>query len=224
LLRTKNDGNKDSYLINRDSHFRVHMAGVGDQFGVNHDGHLYNEHTGDHVAHHIGRGANPYITISRKDQWGNSSWYMQNANNDNPANSSFHIGKHDVGPKLTIGSDGYLNAAGARLGGEISTGSNATINGKASFSGPMSEGIVNIKNRDGRYTHFGWTDNQNYIRGNTIIDNELIINGRNILAEIDRIKANLIPYNTNLYLSVGGYPVAERNNYIKRENRNGEQW
>jgi hypothetical protein len=202
LLRTKNDGNKDSYLINRDGHLRVHMAGVGDQFGVNHDGHLYNEHTGDHVAHHIGRGANPYITLSRAGQWGNSSWYMQNVHNGNPANSTFRIGKHDVGAKLDIGSDGYLNAAGARLGGEISTGSNATINGRASFGGPMSEGIVNIKNRDGRYTHFNWPDGQNYIRGNTIIDGTVTVNGRDILAELNRLNARF-PNNYTLDLTGG---------------------
>jgi len=129
LLRTQNNDNKDSYLINRNGHFRVYMTGVGDQFGVNHDGHLYNEHTGDHVVHHIGRGENPFITLSRAGQFGNSSWYMQNINNGNPANSIFRIGKHDVGPKLDIWSDGYLNAAGANFYGNITAGGSITSQG-----------------------------------------------------------------------------------------------
>jgi hypothetical protein len=123
---------------------------------------------------------------------------MQNVHNGNPANSTFRIGKHDVGGKLDIGSDGYLNAAGARLGGEISTGSNATINGRASFGGPMSEGIVNIRNRDGRYTHFNWPDGQNYIRGNTIIDG-LLLTPSQPLFYIRRID---VPRNTWAYTDV----------------------
>ena len=158
LLRTKNDGNKDSYLINRDGHHRIHMAGVGDVFGVNHDGHLYNEHHGDHVAHHIGKGANPYMTLSRSGQWGNSSWYMQNVHNDKPENSSFRIGKHDIGAKLEIGSDGYLNASGARLGTMNATTINATtmnVNairiGKLTLSDP-GDGSLRISNAN------GWVD------------------------------------------------------------------
>jgi hypothetical protein len=154
LLRTKNDGNKDTYLINRDGHLRVHQANVGDMFGVNHDGHLYNEHTGDHVAHHIGRGANPYITISRAGQWGNSSWYMQNLHNGDPANSTFRIGKHDVGSKLDIGSDGYLNANGARLGTAIVANRNVISelnNLNSKFANMTASQVFNVNRGDG-----GW--------------------------------------------------------------------
>jgi hypothetical protein len=114
-LRSHNNEGLNNYLINRGGHFRLHTHGVGDVFGVNRDGHLYNEHHGDHVAHHVGRGGNPYITLSRAGQWGNSSWYMQNVHNDHPHNSSFRIGKHDVGSKLDIGSNGFLYSKGAHF-------------------------------------------------------------------------------------------------------------
>ena len=208
LLRTKNDGNKDSYLINRDGHHRIHMANVGDVFGVNHDGHLYNEHHGDHVAHHIGKGANPYITLSRSGQWGNSSWYMQNVHNGNPANSTFRIGKHDIGAKLDIGSDGYLNASGARLGSDLSTG------GKASFGGPMSEGIVNIRNRNGSYSHFNWTDGQNYIRGNTIVDGNMNVNGQLCIGDVCINKDHLRMLRDGFYLQVKNH----------RRSDDGDRW
>ena len=166
LLKTKNDGNKDTYLINRDGHHRIHMANVGDVFGVNHDGHLYNEHHGDHVAHHIGKGANPFITLSRSGQWGNSSWYMQNVQNDKPENSTFRIGKHDNGAKLDIGSDGYLNANGARLGTMNATTINATTmnvanrnviselnNLNSKFANMTASQVFNINRGGGGWNH-----------------------------------------------------------------------
>jgi hypothetical protein len=114
-LRSNNNDGINNYLVNRGGHFRLHNHGIGDTFGVNRDGHLYNEHHGNHVAHHIGRGGDPYITLSRAGQWGNSSWYIQNLQNDKPENSSFRIGKHDVGSKLDIGSNGFLYSKGAQF-------------------------------------------------------------------------------------------------------------
>jgi hypothetical protein len=86
LLRTKNDANKDLYLINRDGHFRLHQGGVGDMFGVNKDGHHYIRHTGDHVAHLEGDGNNPYITLGKTGTWDKKKLYIQNVNahTDNP--------------------------------------------------------------------------------------------------------------------------------------------
>jgi uncharacterized protein (UPF0333 family) len=144
LLRTKNDGNKDSYLINRDGHLRVHMANVGDVFGVNHDGHLYNEHHGDHVAHHVGRGGNPYITLSRAGQWGNSSWYLQNVHNDHPHNSTFRIGKHDVGSKVDIGSNGAVNSVGGFIANNAIQ--NGWISGNFGVGGKDRVVIGNLEN------------------------------------------------------------------------------
>lgn len=134
-LKTKNDDNKNIYLINRDGHFRVHAHGVGDMFGVNHDGHTYNIHTGDHVHHFIGKGDNPYVTISKEGEWGKKSWYLQNVKNDGD-NKIFRIGVHDEGPKLDIHR-----------------------NGNAFFTG------------------------------------QVVASGRNILAELDELKANVVRYN-----------------------------
>jgi hypothetical protein len=93
LLRTKNDANKDLYLINRDGHFRLHQGGVGDMFGVNKDGHHYVRHTGDHVAHLEGDGNNPYISLGKTGTWDRRKFYIQNvdAHTDNP---TLRIGTH----------------------------------------------------------------------------------------------------------------------------------
>jgi hypothetical protein len=188
LLRTKNDGNKDSYLINRDGHHRIHMAGVGDMFGVNHDGHLYNEHTGDHVAHHIGRGGNPYITLSRAGQWGNSSWYMQNLHNDHPANSTFRIGKHDVGSKLDIGSNGFLYSKGAQFNAVGDTHiplivqSNHDSHIQLTTKNDGNKNVYLI-NRDGHFRvhHHAIGDRLEVNRdGNTVVNGNLIVNGGSI--------------------------------------------
>ena len=40
-MKTKNDDAKNIYMINRDGNFRVHMDGVGDVLGVNHNGNFY---------------------------------------------------------------------------------------------------------------------------------------------------------------------------------------
>ena len=110
-LKTKADENKNVYLINRDGNFRINTHGVGDMFGVNRDGHTYNTHTGDHVHHFIGKGDNPYITISKEGEWAKKSWYLQNVKNDGE-NKIFRIGVHDEGPKLDIHRNGNVFTGG----------------------------------------------------------------------------------------------------------------
>jgi len=210
LLRTKNDGNKDSYLINRDGHHRIHMANVGDVFGVNHDGHLYNEHHGDHVAHHIGKGANPYITLSRSGQWGNSSWYMQNVHNGDPANSTFRIGKHDIGPKLDIGSNSFLYSKGAHFNAVGDTHiplivqSNHDSHIQLTTKNDGNKNVYLI-NRDGHFRvhHHGIGDRLEVNRdGNTVVNGKLFVGGRDILAELNRLN-DRFPDNSTLDLTGG---------------------
>jgi hypothetical protein len=85
-LRSHNNEGINNYLINRGGHFRLHMHGVGDMFGVNRDGHHYVRHLGDHVAHLEGDGNNPYITLGKTGTWDRKKFYIQNvdAHTDNP--------------------------------------------------------------------------------------------------------------------------------------------
>ncbi len=96
-LSTKGDANKNIYLINRDGNFKVHTHGVGDMFGVEKNGHHYVRHTGDHVMHVEGDGANPYISLGKTGTWGGKKLYIQNVNagSDEP---TFRVGVHDKGP------------------------------------------------------------------------------------------------------------------------------
>ena len=122
-LKTKNDDNKNVYAINRDGHFRLHAQGVGDTFGVNHDGHTYSLHTGDHVHHFVGKGDNPYITLSKEGEFGGKSWYLQNVKNDG-TNKVFRIGVHNEGSKLDIHKNGN-----AYFTGSVNT-PNLIVNGR----------------------------------------------------------------------------------------------
>jgi hypothetical protein len=145
-LKTKNDDNKNVYLINHDGHFKVHHHGVGNMFGVNHDGHHYVRHTGDHVMHVEGDGNNPYISLGKTGTWGGKKLYIQNvdAHSEVP---TFRVGVHDKGSMMDM-SQKY----GARWA-----------------------------RKDGRWTHFDWEDNKNYIRGDTQHDNNLNVGGNTVV-------------------------------------------
>jgi hypothetical protein len=121
-LKTKADDKKNVLLINKDGNFRINNAN-SDFFGVNQDGHTYNIHTGDHVHHFVGRGENPYITISKEGEWDNKSWYMQNVKNDG-TNKIFRIGVHGEGPKLDIHRNGN-----AFFTGDITIPKNVNVSG-----------------------------------------------------------------------------------------------
>jgi hypothetical protein len=57
--------------------------------------------------------------------------------------------------------------------------SNGRINipGRMTLGGVNSDGVLDIVNPNGSYTHFGWVDNANYIRGLlTYIDTPIIFN------------------------------------------------
>ncbi len=100
-LKTKADENKNVYLINRDGNFKVHAQGAGDMFGVNHDGHTYTRHTGDHALHINGDGNNPYISLGKTDTWDKKKIYIQNvdAHTETPI---FRVGVHGVGTLMDM--------------------------------------------------------------------------------------------------------------------------
>jgi hypothetical protein len=110
-LKTKNDDNKNMYLINRDGHFRIHQQGVGDMLSLNHDGHFSNTHTGDHVAQFVGKGAHPFITLSKE---GGVGWYMQNV-----GGGGLRFGVHGEAHKAEIFRDGNIIFGGRNLMAEL---------------------------------------------------------------------------------------------------------
>jgi hypothetical protein len=109
--------------------------------------------------------------------------------------------------------------------GNISANGNLIAKGRTSFGGDMSEGIVNIRNRNGSYTHFNWPDGQNYIRGNTIVDGALVVNGRNILAELDAIKSQYLKKGERFKLFMSnGIRVGERNGQLRSFEGRNDEW
>jgi len=125
-LKTKNDDNKNVYLVNRDSHFRVNIHGVGDMLGVNKDGHVWTRHTGDHTLNLTADGNNPYISLGKNGSWEKKTIYMQNvdAHTENP---TFRVGIHGVGSLMDLNKNKGLT-----------------------FSGPLTIGGWTISDNNGR--------------------------------------------------------------------------
>jgi hypothetical protein len=74
-----------------------------------------------------------------------------------------------------------LNKTGVIVGKEWGGNGNLSVQGAVITGDTEQPGWtgVNMKRRDGRWTHFDWKDDQkNYIRGNTIIDGATTINGQ----------------------------------------------
>ena len=144
-LKTKNDDGKNVYLINRDGHFKVHAQGVGDMFGVNHDGHHYVRHLGDNAMHVEGDGNNPFVSLGKTGTCEKKKLYIQNAD-AHTENPTFRVGIH--GDRMLMNMN-------------------------------KSHGVF-WPRKDGRNTHFDWEDGKNYIRGETINDGNLHVNGGKI--------------------------------------------
>jgi hypothetical protein len=70
------------------------------------------------------------------------------------------------------------------------------INGRVQITGasstPTGSGDMS--------THFNHSDGNNYIRGTTHVNGQLTVNGRNILAELDDIRNNMVRYGQNIGL------------------------
>jgi hypothetical protein len=202
-LKTKNDDNKNVYLINRDGHFRVHHHGVGDMFGVNKDGHTYINSGKNHLGLNVQSDVDSHILLRTKNDAGKDLYLI---NRD----GHFRLHQGGVGDMFGVNKDGHhyvrhtgdhvINVDGDGNNPYISLGKTGTWGGKKVYmqnvdahtdepifrvgvhdKGPMMD--MSLKHgarwrrKDGRWTHFDWVDNKNYIRGNTTHDGELDMNG-----------------------------------------------
>jgi hypothetical protein len=98
---------------------------------------------------------------------GGGDWFRIFGTNDNGTALYNGLSVNETGG-LSVGKwqkipQGQFNALGsAGIGGDM----------------PQDWTGLNVKRRDGRWTHFDWKDDsQNYIRGNTIIDGSTNLNG-----------------------------------------------
>jgi hypothetical protein len=73
----------------------------------------------------------------------------------------------------TIAGGATINAGAIINGGCQLKGGN----GDTGTGGIVFHNTVNMKRKDGSHTHFDWIDGKNYIRGDTIIDGNITING-----------------------------------------------
>ena len=134
--------------------------------GLTVPGHLNIINVNDNVMNVEGDGEHPYISLGKTGTWTDKKIYLQNVNS-NTTDPTFRVGVHGKPILMDIGKQYGLQ----------------------------------LPRKDGRTTHFDWSDGINYIRGNTTIDGNVTINGKNnikgglivndrdILAELDALNA-----------------------------------
>ena len=201
-LKTKNDDKKNSYLINRDGNFRLHHEGVGDVFGVNHDGHTYVHSDGNHIPLKVSSKHDSHIQLTTKGDE-NKNVYLINRD------GHFKVHTHGVGDMFGVNKDGHhhirhtgdhvMNVEGDGANPYISLGKTGTYSGKKLYIQNVDAGTdeptfrvgvidkphmhdmsrthgARWSRKDGRWTHFDHTDGKNYIRGNTLHDDTFTAN------------------------------------------------
>jgi hypothetical protein len=121
-LKTKNDDNKNVYLINRDGHFRVHQHGVGDMFGVNKDGHTYINSGNNHIGLNVQSNADSHIQLKTKNDDGKNVYLI---NRD----GHFRLHHHGVGDMFGVNKDGhtYINSGNNWLGLNVQSNTDSHI-------------------------------------------------------------------------------------------------
>jgi stress response protein SCP2 len=81
------------------------------------------------------------------------------------------------------------------------TSGHVEIGHRLTVGGPFSDGIINIRNPNGSYSHFGWVDNGNYLRGAfTQVDTPL--NCSNSIAATGKVSAGTT--NTIMKMGISG--------------------
>jgi hypothetical protein len=72
----------------------------------------------------------------------------------------------------------------------VNTDGTVNVATRLAIGGVNSSGVLDIVNPNGIYTHFGWTDNQNYIRGvATLMDCPLTLNSSGSGSGLPRIQS-----------------------------------
>ena len=201
-LKTKGDDKKNSFLINRDGHFRLHQEGVGDVFGVNHDGHSFFHSDSRNIPLKVSSKHDSHIQLTTKGDE-NKNVYLINRD------GHFKVHTHGVGDMFGVQKDGHhhvrhtgdnvMHVEGDGANPYISLGKTGTWGGKKLYiqnvnagaddptfrvgiheKGPMHDMSLTAGARwarkDGRWTHFDHTDGKNYIRGNTMHDDTFTAN------------------------------------------------
>lgn len=113
-------------------------------------------------------------------------------------------------------SGSYADAVFQNSSGNVSVANRIEVFGVgSSFGGGSNSGVVNIRNPNGTNSHFGWTNNENYIRGLTNIDNGIntssiaFQNGYGLRTSANAVYGNVSTYGegTNGYR---GYDILDR--------------
>lgn len=113
-------------------------------------------------------------------------------------------------------SGSYADAVLQNSSGNVGITNYLVVSGVgSSFGGPTREGVLNVKNPNGSDTHFGWPNNQNYIRGQTNIDDGIdtsritFQNGYGLRTSANAVYGNVSTYGegTNGYR---GYDILDR--------------
>ena len=156
-------------------------SGVGGYTALNNRNVKPNQLAGGTVQFGFGSMANngnaPWSDFIHFNGWGDGT-------GGNPNLVMFN--KNGIGMRIYQGGfnsgDAYSSFKDAVLtdstGNTVLSGGTAFApDGRITIAGDMSLGKLNVKNPNGSYSHLGWIDNNNYLRGFTVIDGGNVVNG-----------------------------------------------
>jgi hypothetical protein len=90
---------------------------------------------------------------------------------------------------LTNNNDAFGNFNALRPLSIDGASGRVNLTNKLTVGGTNSSGVIDIVNPNGSYTHFGWTDNQNYFRGlGNIFDSSITLNS--VASGLPRIQSS----------------------------------
>ena len=166
LMKTQNDGNKDTYLINRNGMMRI-WAG-DDRFGVNRDGTV--DIFGNLNTPQIRRVGGDWLRINN-DGVGRTALYGNLAINDSTGgNGGLAVGSwNDKVGQGNIAATGNISAASVSTSGGISVGDTITGKGRLHVTGPE---LLYLLNKDGVIIGKDWGGN-----GNLQVQGSLCVGG-----------------------------------------------
>ncbi len=129
-------------------------------------------------------------------------WFMNSTTRSADGGANTATLRNDAG-RLRLQSSGTNGILIYETSGHVEIGHRLTV------GGPATDGIINIRNPNGSYSHLGWTDNWNYLRGvRTQVDTPLVCS--NDISATGKVSAGTT--NTIMKMGISGSIAGEPGN------------